>query len=380
MDSAAASPIPIADFAAAALQLPVDQKLRFGASWPHSDDPEHPHHVAAVSGWHCFGCRGVWDVQRIARDFHDRLIFSECRGVEDAPTSVTTLWKTVAFAPAEGVVAILRNLAMGTYVCLVWASTPDKAKREFVALRDHYKLRPKRQRHSANFAVITSTNGMLSARDIAVAPKLRSEDDLALHYGEEFIGWNSQLIQALKQRDSGVTILRGEPGTGKTSYLRFLTHALRRTHRFYFLPLCVYPLLSNPATINFWIGETDEHKKRKKVIILEDAESLLMQRATDNQESVSMLLNMSDGLLGDALRLHVICTLNCAIDAIDSALLRPGRLVAMRQFERIPAAQATLIAQRTGVMLNTQGDYSLAELYNSNPRLSPSRSRVTGFA
>jgi hypothetical protein len=74
---------------------------------------------------------------------------------------------------------------------------------------------------------------------------------------------------------------------------------------------------------------------RKKVVILEDAESLLMQRAPDNQAHVSALLNMSDGLLGDVLKLHLICAVNCSLGKIDGALLSLGRLLRYREFKRL---------------------------------------------
>ncbi len=59
---------------------------------------------------------------------------------------------------------------------------------------------------------------------------------------------------------------------------------------------------------------------------MEDAETILFQRRSDNNESVSALLNIADGLMGQMLRIHVLCTLNHGMDQIDPAILRPGRL------------------------------------------------------
>ena len=111
--------------------------------------------------------------------------------------------------------------------------------------------------------------------------------------------------------------------------------------------------------------QNEGHERFKKVVILEDAESLLMQRASDNQVNLSNLLNISDGFLGEMLKLHVICTVNCPIDKIDPAILRPGRLVAMREFGRLSVAQALLLARTKNLSINPQDNYSLAELYNS---------------
>ena len=49
-----------------------------------------------------------------------------------------------------------------------------------------------------------------------------------------------------------------------------------------------------------------------------------MTRGSDNREQVSAILNLSDGMLADFLRLQIICTINCTAADIDSALMRPG--------------------------------------------------------
>lgn len=76
---------------------------------------------------------------------------------------------------------------------------------------------------------------------------------MALNYGEDFSSWSAQFISQLKRQRCGVTILRGEARHGQTTDLRYLTRKLRRTHRFYYLPLTVYPLLSNPSAVDFWM-------------------------------------------------------------------------------------------------------------------------------
>jgi len=41
---------------------------------------------------------------------------------------------------------------------------------------------------------------------------------------------------------------------------------------------------------------------------------------------------MSDGILGDALSLQIVCTLNADSEHIDKALLREGRLIELHEF------------------------------------------------
>ena len=348
-------------------------------SWPDGAFPEHPHHCLAIRGWHSFGCRGYWDVDVMARDFKHAIQFSECRSATNPPKPLTKRWKGFTFSPREGVIVTVRIRAPAVYFLRVWAPSPEIAEREFLLLRDRYKHKPKHSREKSNFVVISNQHGFLGTHEVEMPCLLRREPDLILHYGQEFNEWNSKFLSRLRQKRTGVTILRGEPGTGKTTYLRYLTHKLRRTHRFYYLPLCVYPLLAAPAAVTFWMEQNEGYEKFKKVVILEDAESLLMQRATDNQENLSSLLNISDGFLGEMLKMHVICTINCALDKIDPAILRPGRLVAMREFARLSVAQALLLARTKNLSIDPQNNYSLAELYNSGCE-AQSAKRTLGFA
>ena len=118
------------------------------------------------------------------------------------------------------------------------------------------------------------------------------------------------------------------------------------------------------------------------MLILEDAESILHRRGNDNREKVATLLNITDGLLGDALGLHVICTLNSDLTDIDPALLRPGRLVAHRDFCLLTGEEAGRLARVLGLNEPTAAQVSLAELFNppSSRSTSPSAPRRTmGF-
>jgi len=170
-----------------------------------------------------------------------------------------------------------------------------------------------------------------------------------------------------------LTIFEGRPGTGKTFYLRHLMGELKESHRFYFIPTASMGVLSKPEFIGFWADQRLYHSDKMFVIVLEDSDGALMTRGNDNREQVSALLNLTDGMLADFLRLQIICTINCSASDIDPALLRPGRLLCHRVFERLDYAQAARLAESLGRKLLQTRDYSLAEVFagdetNENPR------------
>ena len=79
------------------------------------------------------------------------------------------------------------------------------------------------------------------------------------------------------------------------------------------------------------------------ILIIEDAESVILDRQLQNSmstQAVSNLLNISDGLIGDGIRQQIICTFNCDVRSIDPALRREGRLVLDYKFDKLSVENA----------------------------------------
>ena len=97
--------------------------------------------------------------------------------------------------------------------------------------------------------------------------------------------------------------------------------------------------------------------------------------------AVASLLNVADGLLADFLKVKLVCTVNCALDRLDPAVTRSGRLLACREFARMPRERAQRIADVHGLSLQPQPDWSLAEVFAGPPKVQASEERrVLGFA
>jgi hypothetical protein len=214
--------------------------------------------------------------------------------------------------------------------------------------------------------------------------KQLADDDLSLYYGDELLPWHQEFLEKFTTRNSGITIMEGPPGCGKTTYIRGLITSLARTHRFYFVPPHQVGILSEPEFIDFWSKERDKYRDRRLVLVIEDAEHALESRANDNRTLVSTLLNYSDGLLSDFLKMQIICTINCSSTKIDQALLRPGRLLARRVFGRLSRDEGARLAKTLGKTLgkdiDLQVDYSLAEIFNDAVDEAEGTDRIVGFA
>ncbi|HLG36007.1 MAG TPA: AAA family ATPase, partial [Bacteroidia bacterium] len=101
------------------------------------------------------------------------------------------------------------------------------------------------------------------------------------------------------------------------------------------------------------------------VLLIEDAEPLLAKRQEGVRiQGVTNLLNMSDGILNDMLNLQIICTFNVDLRKLDSALLRPGRLIARKEFKPLGELDANILAQRLGIKHHFTSSATLGEIYS----------------
>ncbi|MBK6274931.1 MAG: AAA family ATPase [Saprospirales bacterium] len=167
-------------------------------------------------------------------------------------------------------------------------------------------------------------------------------------------------------------LLHGLPGTGKTTYLRYLIGKVKK--RVLFVPPSVAANITNPEFMNLLLDYPNS------VLIIEDAENIIMDRQITGSSAVSNLLNISDGLLGDCLNTQIICTFNMPISKIDSALMRKGRLIAKYNFGKLSVGKAQQLADKMKLEINVTEPMTVAEIFNKDEKtFDDKRINVVGF-
>lgn len=164
------------------------------------------------------------------------------------------------------------------------------------------------------------------------------------------------LEKNLLSSTQGLFILSGAPGTGKTYFLRHLISNVDL--KFVFLTNETIANLSDPGFLSFATEELVN-----TVLIAEDAELCLMSRDKHMSAAASVLLNITDGLLGDLLKLRIITTVNNE-EMVDKALLRKGRLMAKVEFNLLSVEHANKVLKKLGKKATVTEPTSLANLYN----------------
>lgn len=212
-----------------------------------------------------------------------------------------------------------------------------------------------------------------SGLDLKALQIKKTKLDIGLFYEDSFAEVDATIRQRLKrQQDKGIVLLHGLPGTGKTTYLRYLIGQIKK--RVLFVSPSVASNLMNPDFIQLLIDNPNS------VLIIEDAENIIMDRRTSHDSSVSNLLNISDGLLSDFLNVQLICTFNSSLTLIDEALMRKGRLIARYEFGKLGTAKAQRLSNHFGFDTLINRPMSIAEIANQHERTENSqRVEVMGF-
>jgi hypothetical protein len=231
-----------------------------------------------------------------------------------------------------------------------------------------YREKQKRKPREMNLVIRKSSEYELQSMEIKNV-KL----DLGLFYEDDFIETDALIRKRLnKKKDKGIVLLHGLPGTGKTSYLRYLISRIKK--RILFISPAVAGGLLNPDFVQLLIDNPDS------VLIIEDAENIIMDRKLDAGSAVSNLLNISDGLLADCLNVQLICTFNSPLTMIDSALLRKGRLIAKYEFGALGIAKSQKLSDHLGFKTRITRPMTVAEIAGQNEKTQiPQTIEVMGF-
>ena len=178
------------------------------------------------------------------------------------------------------------------------------------------------------------------------------------HYNDDFKKADKTIKDFIDEEDtSGLVILNGVKGTGKTTYIRHLINNSGR--RFVYLTKEMASALTDPSFIAFLT------EIKGCVLVIEDCENLVAARNQGNQSTgISNILNMCDGLLSDIFNIKIIATFNEDIAKVDDALLRKGRLVYRYEFKELSVEKTNALFKSLKIDHVSETGMTLADIFN----------------
>lgn len=187
------------------------------------------------------------------------------------------------------------------------------------------------------------------------------------NYVKEVLDGYEYIIEELRRGApiGRLSIIYGEPGSGKTYLIRGLINEIPDAI-FVLIPSHLVEDLAGPQLVPMLIrARSLAGTDNPIVLIIEDADKALVPREQGSLAAISSLLNVSDGILGHTLNLRVVCTTNAALEDIDPALKRAGRLSLQLNIGLLSTEKCKEIYERlmNGETATFEKPLPLAEVY-----------------
>lgn len=233
-------------------------------------------------------------------------------------------------------------------------------------------LRPTEVTNTPTFSVWTKKNGDASSKPTKVL--IPDWDVMGRNYPKNTRKQLEQLHSLSAPPTGGrIVLMHGAPGTGKTTAIKALVGAWRSWATVEFISdssdlqddVFTDSVLSSGAS---WTRASLDDRMVKtekwKVVVAEDCDAWLEGAHKERGSHLGQFLNTTDGVSSAGGQAIFIMTTNEPIAKLHPALTRPGRCLAVVEFEKFTPEESRKWLNSPTVSIS--GDMTLAELYQKD--------------
>ena len=167
-------------------------------------------------------------------------------------------------------------------------------------------------------------------------------DNIDNYYNSDTFRSLEKIVKQIKKSDKGLSIFYGDRGTGKTSFINYISSKLDRI--VIFIPNnMIEHTINNPDFRKFL------KKYEKPVLVLDDCEMAFSELYGRTNMFSSNLLQMVDGFLSDSINCNIITIFNLDNEEeIDQSLLDCNNLIDIIEFDMLSDEESNTLAKHIG--------------------------------
>jgi len=160
---------------------------------------------------------------------------------------------------------------------------------------------------------------------------------------DSFYPWMSisleDYFKTFMASDESVLLLYGPPGSGKSTFIRSLIYS----NAYSAMLVYGHDAITSPAVVDRF------HERDIDILCYEDIDNYLGDREKEENHMMTILLNVSEGVVKKKGKKIVLSTNLPSVDRIDPALLRIGRCFDIIPFRELTASEASAILVDMGM-------------------------------
>ena len=226
----------------------------------------------------------------------------------------------------------------------------DEVNEIIKSLSEYQVIDDSEDRHNLN--VVSLSNNSIELEEIKYDDI--DIDNIEEYYSKQTFKDLSKWLKKSKKQQSGLSILYGKRGTGKSSAIKYLATKLDRN--LIFVPNNLVDLTINSSDFSKFL-----RKHENPILILDDCEMIFNEFFTKSNIIVNNLMQLVDGLLSNKLSIITIFNVEDKSE-IDHNLIECNNLIDIIEFTDLSNSEANQLSELLGYKQKHKNDIRLLDL------------------